>query len=539
MSSLRRLLRRQDGITLVMAIGVLGVLTMTGTALIYYSSTNARTAAYSDDKSAAYDLAEAGVNEMMAILSRPENNALKGDLLPQTTSTYPDGTVTWSGTLNQATQTWAVTSTGRIKNPTGKNASDVLRTLSAQVPVTPSLAQPLNNPAWNYVFSTRTGTPGGCDQTMNNNVSGGSRLYVSGNLCLNNNVSVTSQPLIVLGTLHLNTNAAVGASTSMSTRVETYVGGSGGQYCQYANQAWSPSTGHANCSDWDHVYSRLPDGSTIGVTTAAGSIPQIAAPAVDWDTWYTNASPGPSIDCSSTNGAKSGTTPVWDTNTVRSPSTNGSVSTPFELTPASSYSCRIGPARSPSGCLPPPSYSGQTAPICTQYPTGELAWDATSKTLTAYGTMFIDGSLKMTNNSLNQYNGRATIYVSGTLRLDGKLCGGVSASECDFSAWDPNKEMLTFVVGGNGANGNGGEQVPSGFSVELATSSQFQGGIYATNGVNFLNNAKTDGPLVGSYIVFSNNVSSDSFPVIQTVPAGMPGNPAVYAQPNAPKLYSG
>jgi hypothetical protein len=539
MSFLRRLLQRQDGITLIMAIGVLGVLTMTGTALIYYSSTNARTAAYSDDKSAAYDLAEAGINEMMAILSRPENNALKGDLLPQTTSTYPDGTVTWSGTLNQATQTWAVTSTGRIKNPTGQTAADVLRTLSAQVPVTPSLAQPLNNPAWNYVFSTRTGTPGGCDQTMNNNVSGASRLYVSGNLCLNNNVSVTSQPLIVLGTLHLNTNAAVGASTSMSTRVETYVGGSSGQYCQYANQAWSPSTGHADCSDWDHVYSKLPDGSTIGVTTAAGSIPQIAAPAVDWDDWYTNSSPGPSIDCSTTNGAKSGTTPVWDTNTVRSPSTNGSVATPFELTPASSYSCRVGPARSPSGCLPPPSYSGQTAPICTQYPTGELAWDATTRTLTAYGTMFIDGSLKMSNNSLNQYNGRATIYVSGTLRMDGKLCGGISGSACDFSAWDPNKEMLTFVVGGDGANGNGGGQVPSGFSVELATSSQLQGGIYSTNAVNFLNNARTDGPLVGSYIVFSNNVSSDSFPILQTVPAGMPGNPAVYAQPNPPKLYSG
>lgn len=539
MSFLRRLLRRQDGITLVMAIGVLGVLTMTGTSLIYYSSTNARTAAYSDNKSAAYDLAEAGVNEMMAILSRPENNALKADLLPQTTSTYPDGTVTWSGTLNQATQTWALTSTGRIKNPTGQTAADVLRTLSAQVPVTPSFAQPLNNPAWNYVFSTRTGTPGGCDQTMNNNVSGGSRLYVSGNLCLSQNVSVTSQPLVVLGKLKLDQNAAVGATTSMSTRVETYVGGSGGQYCQYANQAWSPSAEHANCSDWDHVYSKLPGGSTIGVTTDAGSIPQIAAPAVDWENWYTNASPGPSLDCSTTNGAKSGTTPVWDTNTVRNASTNGSVSTPFELTPASSYSCRVGPARSPSGCLPPPTYSGQTAPTCTQYPTGELTWDATSKTLTAYGTMFIDGSLKMTNNSLNQYNGRATIYVAGTLRLDGKLCGGVAGTECDFSAWDPNKEMLTFVVGGNGALGNGGEQVPSGFSVELATSSQLQGGIYATNGVNFLNNARTDGPLVGSYIVFSNNVSSDSFPLLTVVPAGMPGNPAVYAQPNAPKLYSG
>jgi hypothetical protein len=539
MSFLRRLLRRQDGITLIMAIGILGVLTMSGTALIYYSSANARSAAYSNDKSGAYDLAEAGINEMMAVLSRPENNALNGSLLPQTTSTYNKGSVTWSGTLSQATQTWALTSTATIKNPTGNTAANVRRTLTAQVPVTPSLAQPLNNPAWNYVFSTRTGTPGGCDQTMNNNVSGGSRLYISGNLCLNNNVSVTSEPLVVLGKLQLNNGAAVGASTNMSTRVTTYVGGSGGQYCQYGGQAWSPSTGHANCSDWDHVYSKLPNGSTAGVTTAAGSIPQIAAPAVDWDTWYTNSSPGPSIDCSSTNGAKSGTTPTWDINGVRNPTTNGSVATPFDLTPASSYNCRIGPARSPSGCLPPPAYTGQAAAVCTQYPTGELNWDATTKTLTAYGTMFIDGSAKIANNAVNQYNGRATLYLSGTLLLNGQMCGGVVSGACDFSAWDPNKEMLTFVVGGDGANGNGGNQVPSGFSVDFANSSQFQGAIYATQAVNFGNNSKTDGPLVASYVIYSNNVTSDNFPIIQTVPAGMPGNPAVYAQPNPPRLYSG
>jgi hypothetical protein len=538
MSFLRRLLRRQEGITLIMAVGILGVLTVSGTTLVYYSSTNSRSAEYSDDKSSAYDLAEAGINEMMAVLSKPENNALKANLLPQTTSSYDNGTVTWSGTLNQATQTWALTSTGRIKNPTGASAADVVRTLTAQVPVTPSFAQPLNNPAWNYVFSTRTGTAGGCDQTMNNNVSGGSRLYVSGNLCLNNNVSVTSEPLVVKGKLQLGSGAAVGASTSLATRVTTYVGGSGGQYCKYHNNAWNPSGGNPNCSDLDHVYSKLPDGTTIGVTTAAGSIPQIAAPTVDWDNWYTNSMPGPSIDCSATNGAKSGTTPVWDNNGVRN-TNNGSVTSVFDLTPASSYNCRIGPTRSPSGCLPPPSYAGQTAPICTQYPSGELNWDATTKILTAYGTMFIDGSAKIDNNALNQYNGRATLYLSGTLRMNGKLCGGVVAGNCDFAAWDPNKEMFTFVVGGDGANLNGGEQVAAGFSVDLINNSQFQGAIYATKAVNFGNNAKTDGPLVGSYIVFSNNVASDNFPIIQTVPAGMPGNPAVYAQPNPPKLYSG
>ena len=58
MSFLRRLLRRQDGITLVMAVGILGVLTVSGTTLVYYSSTNARSVSYSASNASAYDLAE-------------------------------------------------------------------------------------------------------------------------------------------------------------------------------------------------------------------------------------------------------------------------------------------------------------------------------------------------------------------------------------------------------------------------------------------------------------------------------------------------
>jgi hypothetical protein len=88
-------------------------------------------------------------------------------------------------------------------------------------------------------------------------------------------------------------------------------------------------------------------------------------------------------------------------------------------------------------------------------------------------------------------------------------------------------------------NGNGGHQVPSGFSVDVTNNSQFQGALYATKGVNFGNNAKSDGPLVASYVVYSNNVTSDNFPLIQNVPAGMPGSPLVYAQPNSSQLYGG
>jgi hypothetical protein len=495
---LRQLLKRQDGITLIMAIGILGVLSVSGVTLIYYSGTNARSAQYSVQNGSAYDLAEAGIDEMMAVLSKPANNALMPDLLPETTHDYDGGTVTWSGTLNQLTQTWSVTSTGRIDNAT-QGASDVTRTLSAKIPVTPTLTQPLNNPAWNYIYATGTGQP--CDMTVSNNVTGSSRLYVQGNLCLLNNVAVTQTSLLVHGNLDLSNNAQVGASTSMSTRVETYIGGS----CRYGGGSWAtPCTGN---QDSRRIYSKMnPPSYVVGVNTA---VPVIAAPTADVTAWYENSIPGPSLDCSTENGARSGTPPTWDNDGVL----NNSVPV-FNLTPTSSYTCRVGPANSP---------------------TGELSWNATTKVLTVYGTMFIDGSIKLTNGALNSYNGQATIYLSGTAYMNNntRLCGGVSGSNCDFSFWNPNTEMLTFVAGGSGGlagTGNG---------ILMDNSSQFQGGLFSSYAVRFANNARSDGPIVGSTMIFDNNVSNDQFPTITTVPVGMPGNPAVYAQPNPPQLYSG
>jgi hypothetical protein len=494
------MLRRQDGISLVMAVGTLGVLSMTGATLIFYSSSNARNAEYSNRSTSAYGLAEAGINEMMAVLSKPENNALMPELLPETTSEHETGTVTWSGTLDQLTQTWALTSTGRLANPTGPGAADVERTLTAKVPVTPTLTQPLNNPAWNYIYNKGTGSV--CDMTLLQNVSGSSRLYVEGNLCLTNNAGVTSESLIVKGNLDLSNNAFVGSSSSMDSRVETYVGGG----CQYGTGAWAtPCSGD---QDSRQIYSKK-DGPAwvVGVNN---TVPVIAAPEADFDNWYANSIPGPTLDCTTANGARSGSPPVWDNDGVR----NNSVTTIFDLTPSTSYTCRVGPADSPSG---------------------ELSWNASTKTLTVYGTMYIDGSANIGNGALNQYNGQATIYLSGTLVFnnDSKLCGGIVDDDCDFSEWNPNTEMLTFV-----ADGSGG-QAGTDIGILVSNNAVFQGGLFATHDIKYSNNARSDGPIVGDEIIFTNNVQNDSFPTITTVPAGMPGNPAVYAQPNPPQLYSG
>ena len=116
-----------------------------------------------------------------------------------------------------------MTGVGLFANPTGGGAQ-VRRKLSAKVPVFPTNTQPANSPAWNYIYARATGST--CDMTLYNNVSGNSRLYVAGNLCLSNNATITSESLIVRGNLDLGNNAQVGSS---GTRVETYVGGN----CRY------------------------------------------------------------------------------------------------------------------------------------------------------------------------------------------------------------------------------------------------------------------------------------------------------------------
>jgi hypothetical protein len=507
---LLRHLRAQDGLTLVMAVGILGVLTLSGTTLVYYSSANARSAVYSDDNSSAYDLAEAGINEMMAVLAKPDNNALNKRLLglqpdgsiTHTVHEYDDGTVEWWGTLDEASATWSLTSIGEIANKSG--SAPIKRTLKAKVPVTPTTTQPLNNPAWNYIYSTQV-TGGECDMTLDNTVELRTRVYVAGNLCLKQSAKINggaNVTLVVHGKVtQYQTQNRMGqpTGTGYGPLAEAHVAGG----CK-----WSSNTLHNPCqqgygaSGFDELWA-----GTITNT------PQpLSQPVADWDAWYLNASPGPYYPCSLVN---TGPTPTFDNDQGTNPDAtkrNKSVTGTFNLTPSSSYSCKTAG--------------------------GELTWNATSKVLTVSGTIFIDGNVKAepaTANQLIQYDGQASIYVSGTVLLKNvKLCGGVSGTSCDFASWNPNTEMLTFVADGSG----GQTDVPTGVSIELK-SAQFQGALYATNKVQLDTSSKVDGPMVGTEVVLGQSIETDDFETIVVAPAGMPGNPAVYAQPNSPQLYSG
>jgi len=508
MSFLRRLLRRQDGITLVMAVGILGVLTVSGTTLIYYSSTNARSVSYSTANASAYDLAESGINEMMSILSKPDNNALNKYLLGEqtngtvthTTHTYQGGTVEWYGTLAQSvtgSSTWSLTSIGKVANPTGASVSQVTRTLTAKVPVVPTYTQPLNNPAWNFIYSRGTGQT--CDMTIQQSVVVQSPLYVAGNLCLTNTASVTSGPLVVQGSLTMSQSANfAGTSTTPLNQLNVRNG------CKWKNNALhNPCQQGAGASGFDNVWATL-----------IGNNPPVSpAPTADFDAWYLNSNPGPYYPCLTT----TGTPPLFDNDqgSAAAPSAakrNNSLPTVQDLTPSTSYTCKSS--------------------------NGELSWNASTKVLTANGTIFIDGSAQIQNGAVNTYTGSATIYVSGTLLIkNSSMCQAVANGQCTTSGWNPAQRMLVFVVNGNGSGGAPQSQVSGGDSVQLV-SAYAQGALYATNAIDLGTTSQFDGPLDGSTVMLGQSTSS-FFPGFTFVPAGMPGNPEVYAQPQPPQLYAG
>jgi Tfp pilus assembly protein PilX len=352
----RRLVREEQGIALVMALGMLVVCAIMVVAVTDYTSTNQLTTFYSNTMMTAFDAADAGIKDALAVLNLPSNNALDPDILPKchtanpdtttpsatnptwfssptnftsqatwSVQTYGNATSYWCGDLDRYGAQWFLWSVGSLKNPTSPTAGNVTKRLSSLVTVVPTLTQPLNNPVWNYLYAGHTGSA--CDQSLNNNISGASRMYVAGNLCLSPNVNLAQSQVIVGGNLDLSNNASVGASTSMSTRVETYVGNN----CRYGSNAppWVTCTGN---QDANKIYSELADGTTIGVNP---NPPVVAPPAADYATWYENAIPGPSQACTTS----SGPVPTFDTNY---PTRDNSVSTVFDLTPSTSYICRVG-----------------------------------------------------------------------------------------------------------------------------------------------------------------------------------------------------
>ena len=135
--------RREDGIALVLALAVLAFLSATTATALYVVTSSHSTANDSSAKQNAYALAQAGLNDSLAVLTGQlnadgsvrtgaDNPATDQSLLTSRTVSYPSlgGTVTYSGTLNTSTYVWTITSTGTVSQQ--DTSTPVTRTLTQQ-----------------------------------------------------------------------------------------------------------------------------------------------------------------------------------------------------------------------------------------------------------------------------------------------------------------------------------------------------------------------------------------------------------------------
>src|SRR5207248_855827 len=140
-----RVVRDEDGIALILALGVMLVLALTVGSVLFLTSSSTRDAHRSTGTQKAYDLAEAGINNALAVLNAnyPTTIPFPGSFTLLSgaagcgtwpngcVSTYASGTATWTGTLRPTTPApgvnwkyeWYLQSRGTVKNPTGPTSA--------------------------------------------------------------------------------------------------------------------------------------------------------------------------------------------------------------------------------------------------------------------------------------------------------------------------------------------------------------------------------------------------------------------------------
>jgi Tfp pilus assembly protein PilX len=542
-----RSLRGDRGQSLVLTLLVLFVLAIVLSTVIIFTSSNQRNSAYQRARQTASSLAEAGLNNAISVLANPANSAYletpptstqqavlpDNNIYPATSKSYSGGTVQWWGTLDTSNEAWTVYGRATVPNPTGPNATSIVKTVSARIQVNPPVKSNYDVGVWNTVYSPGIGQT--CDTSIGQGITMSVKVYVGGNLCMGQN-AVISQPVYVGGNLTFN-NKQGHIGSNGSTISSAHVGG----YCQVSsgtavNPCKSEPVGgnNPNTNIWV-------TGAPNNLTGVASDFAGITAPKVCWSGaasevasgactntppggWYTFASPGPNHPCNTTAGSvpvSTGSYPAFDTGDG---TMNQSLPTVFNLTPAASYSC----------------YTSQ----------GQLSWDATNRVLTVVGTIFFDGSITMTTsgNQPMTYTGigscatqascQSVIYASGDISINSEmLCAKVNSqgNNCDWSTlpanggWDPNNKLLIFASNGN-----------TGITVGPSQTS-FQGGLYATNIVATGQSAVTEGPLVsGTKTVVLGQQFGGTFPAIQIAPFSISQPPGGFTiNPPTNFSYSG
>jgi Tfp pilus assembly protein PilX len=389
----------ERGVALVLALVIMGVLTITVASVATFTTSNENHSARDRDVARALGAAEAGLNNGLAVLTQQDSTGTQpiGATLATTSFTIDGGSGTYSATKNSGLE-WTISATGT--SPNGR----VTRKLELKLDGTQSTQSTQQSPVYGYGFFVNATT--GCTTIAGNSPVQVS-VFVRNDLCLTGNAAIT-QPGITSNTLTVyvggrytaTANPTVAANTQ---KVANFTAVNG---CQRQNSNVICSTS-AQSKVYSTVYSSTPSSVTKPTTDAAAvyasgnwhnPVCSVGSFVFDGDTTL-NGSLG-SVDLLQSNARPSFDCTVWN-------------------------------------------QSG-TAQI------GRLAWNVTTKVLTISGTILLDGGLTFSGQSSARYTGFGSIYANGSVGTSGQaaICGPPAipnGSSCTGN-WDPAQGALTIVA---------------------------------------------------------------------------------------------
>jgi hypothetical protein len=541
----RRLHHDEEGVALVLAILIMFVLMIMLTTVIYMTAASARDAHRSNAGQKASALAESGVNNALAVLEAnyPGTVGYPGDSsllttcpasLPAVcpfTTTYPTGTVRWSGTLDNSpaglgwADQWNITATATVTNPTGPGAGPVTKTMRAVVPVIkPPVVQIGQNNPLNFIYGNAV--------NFLQSVTVASPVYAVGDLQLQNSSTISEWIGNTPGSLN---KVAVGGNfyEAQNANKAGHVNGSadpandlGEMYIQ--GQCSTKNGGAAlHACAW---------GSTdqIWAVTHGNTIPPnflTYVPKLTCCSPYTDhASLAPSEPARSSMGEAYRTADLGP----RAPCTTGSLPAavfPNKFDTASGVPDNdLNNSATPAGSAPINLTPNQTYSCKSR--AGELSWDNSAKKLTVRGTVFIDGSATITSAASAQAHvtGQGSIFLTGTFMMKNALMcvntvGNGNNTHCDTTpgSWDPNVGALIIVADGDGgydSTQNQSNNVLAGQAINIK-SSDFQGGLIANKDIGVDTTSTMQGPMISVYHTVNAGQSNIlTFPPILFAPSG-------------------
>jgi Tfp pilus assembly protein PilX len=480
--ALRRVSRDQRGIALPMALGFMMVLSIAFVTVLELSSSSQRHSNVSKAEQVAVAVAEAGLNQAESVLANASNPA-SASALPSSCAASPvvtveGGTACYWGSLSGST--WTVYGRSTVRNPTG--GADLTHEVSQQMTVSGGGATTANNPAWNYIYSD---SPTGC-MTVTSSVQIKQPLYVKNDFCLESSAVIKGEAgkVYVGGKITTNSSVFLGEPSSGSNppweQIEDFRVGIG---CRYGiPYPGTNSTGYVfPCTSGHRVYA----------ASQSQTVPPVSKPPMDLPNAYATAKPGPMNKvCSPGSGTPPGG--PFDNDTTMN-NTAPSVNL-F----ASNYNCEI--------------WSGGVLQGKIQYNT-----TPNPDVLTISGTVYFDGDIVMSGSQYVVVSGRGTIYTSGRIWLDSSLriCGkwDAGASDCDWAAWDPDVNMVTFVSG----SCTSGLPCDT-YGIELNSSVRIQAGFYAVGDYMQTSSAVAQGPVVARQLFYDSSTGSAWIPYDNLTP---------------------